>query len=230
MTYFNILGPTRIRKVIAEEGPFRGEQVGAQRDHKDGRCDARVGRTYRLLKVGHLDLASGLLHTHNLWTPGVVRWHGNAVMAVTASGKYYTTEKARYDGTDAVHDLTNDTIKYALYTNSLTPNFSTDTAYGAAPYTSNEIPNGSGYTTGGVTLGTKTISESPTGTLMFDAADPQWTSSTFSGVRAGFVYDNTLATKYAYALHNYGADYAVSAGTLTILLASTGVWYEDVTP
>lgn len=230
MANFNLLPQTRIRKVIADEGPMRGQQVGAQRDWKDGRMDARVGRTFRMLKVGHLDLASGLLHTRNLWTPGDVRFDAGAVMAITASGKYYTTEKARYDGTDAVHDLTNDVIKYALYTNSLTPNFSTDTAYGAAPYTSNEVPNGSGYTTGGATLGTKTISESPTGTLMFDAADPQWTTSTFNSVRGGLVYDNTLATKYALAFHNYGADYGVSGGTLTVLLASTGVWYEDVTP
>jgi hypothetical protein len=35
-------GPTRERKVIAEEGPRKGKTAAVQTDHADGRVDARV--------------------------------------------------------------------------------------------------------------------------------------------------------------------------------------------
>ena len=35
-------GPTRKRKIIAEEGPHRGTVGGVQTDHSDGRLDAHV--------------------------------------------------------------------------------------------------------------------------------------------------------------------------------------------
>src|SRR5215207_3070229 len=101
-------------------------------------------------------------------------------MAVTASGLYVKTFLDMHDGTDLNVDVINEAIKYALFTNTITPNFSTDTAYGVAPYNANEV-SGTGYTAGGVTLGTKTYTESPTGTVMFDSADPSWSSATFSG-------------------------------------------------
>ncbi len=35
-------GPTRIRPVIADDGPLAGRQVGKARDHADGRVDAKA--------------------------------------------------------------------------------------------------------------------------------------------------------------------------------------------
>jgi hypothetical protein len=35
-------GPTRDRKIIADEGPRKGKVAGIETDHKDGRQDARV--------------------------------------------------------------------------------------------------------------------------------------------------------------------------------------------
>jgi hypothetical protein len=35
-------GPTRERRVIAEEGPRKGKTAAIQTDHADGRVDARV--------------------------------------------------------------------------------------------------------------------------------------------------------------------------------------------
>jgi hypothetical protein len=153
-------------------------------------------------------------------------------MAITASGLYYLTFRDILQNDTAV-DLLADTIKMALFTNSLTaPNFDTNTGYGAAPYTSNEIPNGSGYTTGGVALANDTITVS-SGTLIYDADDPAWTSSTFSGVRGGGVYDDTITTPTAdpmIVFVNFGADYAVTAGTLTVQLAAGGLFSVDLTP
>jgi hypothetical protein len=153
-------------------------------------------------------------------------------MAVTASGLYVLTFKDMWDNTDFVFDWINDTVKFALFTNTITPNFSSDTSYGVAPYNANEIPTATGYTAGGVTLGTKTISESPTGTLMIDAADAQWTTSTFSGARCGLMWDDTATSPVdaAICLVNFGADYGVTSGTFTVQFAGTGIWTIDLTP
>lgn len=152
-------------------------------------------------------------------------------MAVTVSGLYINTHKKFWDGSDLVFDYVNDTVKVAMFTNAITPNFSTDTAYGAAPYNANEV-SGTGYTAGGVALGTKTISESPTGTLMIDAADSSWASSTITNARCALVYDATVASPVnaALCLVNFGADYSTSSGTFTIQWASGGIWTIDLTP
>jgi hypothetical protein len=154
-------------------------------------------------------------------------------MAITASGLYVVTWRRPFDGTDLVIDFVNDTVKGALFTNSVTnPNFSTDTAYGAAPYNANEV-TGTGYTAGGVTLAGKTVTESPTGTLMFDANDLAWTGATFSGARGLLIWDDTLASPTAdpvLCLVNFGADFGVTSGTFTVQLASGGIWTIDITP
>ncbi len=97
-------------------------------------------------------------------------------MAITASGLYVTSVIKMWDGNDVVFDWTNDTIKAALYTNSITPNFSSDVGYGASPYTSNEIANGNGYTTGGVSL-SSLAATAISGGFKFSSANPSWTAS-----------------------------------------------------
>lgn len=153
-------------------------------------------------------------------------------MAITNSGLYVVSWKRPFDGTDLVIDFVNDACKGALYTNTITPNFSTDTGIGAAPYTSNEV-SGTGYTAGGASLASKTVTESPTGTLMFDAADLSWTTATFSGARGLVIWDDTLTTPTAdpvLCLVNFGADFGVTAGTFTVQFSSSGIWTIDITP
>ena len=145
-------------------------------------------------------------------------------MAVTVSGLYVANFIDVFDASQTAFAYLADNVKMALFTNSITPNFSTDVAYSST----NEV-TGTGYTAAGVALSSKTISESPTGTIMFDAADPAWTSATFSSVRAGLVHDVTL-TNWSICLVNFGADYSVTAGTFTVQLASTGLFSLDVTP
>lgn len=152
-------------------------------------------------------------------------------MAVTVSGMYVTNWKAQNNGTDLLIDWVNDVIKFALFTNTLTPNYSTDSAFGSAPFTSNQV-SGTGYTAGGATLGSKTCTESPTGTIMYDAADPSWSGATFSSVRCGITHDTTLSiiVDPALSLTNFGADYAVTSGTLTVQLSALGLITIDITP
>ena len=103
-------------------------------------------------------------------------------MAVTVSGLFLPTWLDVLDTTQLALDLDLETHKVALFNNTITPNFSTDTAYGVGTYATNEI-TGTGYTAGGATLTTTTVTESPAGTLMWDAADVAWAGSTLTGVR-----------------------------------------------
>lgn len=151
-------------------------------------------------------------------------------MAVTVSGLFLPTWIDILDASQIAVNLDSETnIKVAMFTNSVTPNFSTDTAYAAAPYNANEV-TGTGYTAGGNVLTSTTVSESPSGTLMFDAADSSWTTSTISNARCALVYDNSLTPKAAIVLVNFGADYSTTAGTFTIQWASGGIFNIDLTP
>jgi hypothetical protein len=150
-------------------------------------------------------------------------------MAVTASGFFLVTWIDILDTTQLALDLDLETHKLALFTNSITPNFSTDTAYGAAPYNANEV-SGTGYTAGGAAITGTTVTESPTGTLMWDGTDTAWTTSTITNARCGLAYADALAGNNAILLINFGADYSTVAGTLTIQYAATGIGAIDLTP
>lgn len=150
-------------------------------------------------------------------------------MAVTVSGLYVLTFRDALGTTQLAIDLDLETHKLALFTNSITPNFSTDTAYAVSPYNANEV-SGTGYTAGGALLTSTTLTESPTGTIMWDAADTSWTTSTITNARCGLAYADALAGNNALVLINFGADYSTVAGTFTVQWASTGIATIDVTP
>lgn len=150
-------------------------------------------------------------------------------MAVTASGLFVPTWMDILDTTQLAIDLDLETHRVAMFTNTITPNFSTDTAYGVAPYNANEV-TGTGYTAGGALLTTTTVSESPTGTLMWDAADTSWVTSTISNARCALAYADALVGNNAIVLVNFGGDYSTTSGTFTIQWAAGGVLTIDLTP
>ena len=150
-------------------------------------------------------------------------------MAVTASGLFIPTWIDILDTTQLAVDLDLETHRVAMFTNSITPNFSTDTAYGTGTYASNEV-SGTGYTAGGALLTGTTVSESPTGTMRWDATDVSWASSTITNARCALVYADALAGNNAIVLINFGADYSTTAGTFTIQWASGGILTIDLTP
>jgi hypothetical protein len=151
-------------------------------------------------------------------------------MAVTVSGLFVATWTDVLDTTQLAVDLDLETHKVALFTNSITPNYSTDTAYGVAPYNANEIPGTGNYTTGGTVLTSTALSESPTGTIMYDAADTSWATSTISNARCALIYADALAGNNALLLVDFDADYSTSSGTFTIQWAATGIFTWDLTP
>ena len=123
------------------------------------------------------------------------------------------------------HHLDSDNIYIALYTSSATLNAATD-----GYITTNEVANGNGYTTGGNALASKTVGENSTSGV-FDAADPEWTSATFTA-RGALIYNKTLGdassnSRGAIAVLDFGGDFAVVGGTFKIILpapeASTAI-------
>lgn len=80
---------------------------------------------------------------------------------------------------DGTFDLDANTFKAALLTSAYTPNTETDDIWGDV--SANEVANGNGYTTNGVTMAGVTWTRATT-TVTFDANDVSWTGS-----GAGFV-------------------------------------------
>lgn len=150
-------------------------------------------------------------------------------MAVTASGLFVATWIDILDTTQLAVDLDLETHKVALFSNSITPNFSTDTAYGVAPYNANEV-SGTGWSAGGVALTGTAVSESPTGTLMWDATDVSEAGTTLTNARCALIYADALAGNNAIVLVNFGADYSTVSGTFGITWASGGIFTIDLTP
>ena len=120
------------------------------------------------------------------------------------------------------HHLDSDVIMIALYTSSATLNATTD-----GYITSGQVANGNGYTTTGVALTSKAVTEdtnsasTTAGSGIFDAADPQWTSATFTA-RGALIYNKTLGdassnSRGAIAILDFGGDFSVSGGTFKIV-------------
>mgnify|MGYP003118047100 CR=1 FL=1 len=112
------------------------------------------------------------------------------------------------------HHLDSDTIHIALYTSSASLDAATD-----GYTTSNEV-SGSGYSAGGVALSSKAVTENSTSGV-FDAADPEWTSASFTA-RGALIYNKTLGdassnSRGAIAVLNFGGDFTVAGGTFKIV-------------
>ena len=115
---------------------------------------------------------------------------------------------------DEQHDLVADTIKIALFTSSASLGAAT-TAYSS----SNEVANGNGYATGGVELTSRAVATSGT-TAYFDAADPSWTSATFTA-NGALIYNSSNSNK-AIAVLAFGGDFTVAGGTFQIVFPAAG--------
>ena len=120
-------------------------------------------------------------------------------------------------------DFDSDTIKVALVSSSYTPNQDTHDYWDDV--VSNEV-TGTGYTTGGATLASKTVTyDSASNVIVLDAADVTWSSSTITA-RYAVVYDDSGASNAAKALIGYvdfGSDQSSTNGNFTITWDSTGI-------
>lgn len=121
-------------------------------------------------------------------------------------------------------DWAADTIKIALVSSSYTPNQDTHDYWDDV--VANEIASGSGYTTGGLTLTSKTMTyDSGTNVITLDAADAVWSSASFTA-RYGVIYDASGATNAQKVLVGYidfGSDQSSSNAAFTVEFDATGI-------
>jgi hypothetical protein len=131
-------------------------------------------------------------------------------------------------------DWDGDTINVALVTSSYTPNQDTHDYWDDV--VANEVANGNGYTTNGITLTSKTpltMSEFPTGAyvaatnkIRLDAADVTWSSSTITA-RYAVIYDRSPASDATRPLLGYvdfGSNQSSSNGNFTITWDANGIF------
>jgi len=140
-------------------------------------------------------------------------------MAVTA--KWYGLNVKDQWGATPVNWVS-DTIKTSLHLVAYVPNQDTDEFFSAA---TNELTATGGYTAGGVTLGSKSLTyDSPTNEARLIAGNASWASATFT-CRIAVVYKSTgtAATSPVMGYVDMGADQSVSSGTFTIQWDATGV-------
>lgn len=149
-------------------------------------------------------------------------------MAISGSGLFVTTFVDILDTTQLAIDLDLETHKGALFSNSITPNYTTDTAYGVAPYNANEV-TGTNWASGGVALTGTTVTGSA-GTVIFDATDVSVASTTLTGIRGYLLYADALAGDRAILLVDFGADYATSNGTFGVTWSGSGIAVIDLVP
>ncbi len=136
------------------------------------------------------------------------KWYGQAF-----TGQWSATAARRVD-------WATDTIKVALVTASYTPDQDAHVFYSDL---TNEVPNGTGYTTGGATLAGKSVSyDSATNETRLLASASSWTVATFT-YRYAIVYKDTGAgaTSPLIAYFDTGGNQTVTLGTETITWDAT---------
>lgn len=115
-----------------------------------------------------------------------------------------------------------DVLKVMMCTSTYVPNQDTHRYKSSV---TNEI-TGTGYTAGGVTLTTPTITyDTATNTVKFTCDNPAWTTSTLTARFAVF-YDSTPATDATRPLlcyWDFGADVSSTAATFTLTIAAAGL-------
>jgi hypothetical protein len=118
-------------------------------------------------------------------------------------------------------DYDTDTIKVMLCTSTYTPD---QDAHIYKSSVTNEV-TGTGYTAGGITLASKTITYTgATNIITLDAADVTWATSTITA-RYAVIYDDTgtAGTSALIAYVDFGADVVSSGGNFTITWDATGI-------
>jgi hypothetical protein len=149
-------------------------------------------------------------------------------MAITVSFYGLTMEKiAEQVGSDV--NYLSGTVKLSLHTSSYTPNRDTDDFFNDA---TNEISAGSGYTAGGETLSSKTITyDSASDQVRWDAADVTWTFTASKTWRYGVMWIDTggaSSTDPLYALLAWDSDQTVST-PYTLQWDPAGILFIDTT-
>lgn len=126
-------------------------------------------------------------------------------------------------------DLDGATWKLSLHTSTMAPDRD---AWNFADDRTNEVANGNGYTTGGVTLASIALSYDATSDqVRLDFADPSWTFSASTSFQYGVAYIDTAgaaSTDPLMLLLDWGSTQTVT-GVYTLTIDSTGIYAIDFT-
>lgn len=131
-------------------------------------------------------------------------------------------------------DLDGDSIKVALFNNSVVPDqdaVNTATAYNAGTWlTANELSSGAAWAAGGVALAGKAINDGSPGVVFFDATDTaSGAGATMTNVFGCLVYDDTLTAtpgpaKAGICFNSFGGANSVTNGVFTIVWPANGIF------
>lgn len=118
-------------------------------------------------------------------------------------------------------DLNSDAIKVMLCSSTYVPD---QDAHQYKDVSVTGEVSGTGYTAGGATLSTPSVSYTGASNVFaFDGADVSWPSSTITA-RYAVVYDDTPATNKPLICYvDFGADVVSSAGTLSVAWDAAGI-------
>lgn len=126
--------------------------------------------------------------------------------------------------------LDSDTIRVALYNNSITPDqnvTAANTAYNAGVWANtNEITSSSNWPAAGVALTGQVVDASNNGIVFFDANDTaSGGSATLSNVQGCLVYDDSVTNvaDRGVCYNSFGGAQSVTNGTLTLVWNVNGI-------
>jgi len=146
-------------------------------------------------------------------------------MAWAGSGQFLLTIRDQWDPSALAIDLTAATIRMAIFDDSVTPNFDTNTAYAVAPWNAGEAAAGGGYTTGGLAITSKTYTVITAGLLAFDGDSfiGDITTGTFDA-RGLLIYCDSCAGNNALAAIDLGGTYNVVSSTFDVDWDPLGIY------
>lgn len=149
-------------------------------------------------------------------------------MAITVAFYGLTMEKIAEQVGNDVNYLTG-TVQLSLHADTYAPDRDTHDFFNDA---TGEVANGDGYTTGGATLASKTITyDSASDQVRWDAADVSWTFVASKTWRYGVMWIDTAGASTAdplYALLTWDSNQTVSTA-YTLQWDAAGILYIDTT-
>lgn len=150
----------------------------------------------------------------------------SAIFREWVAGPMFQASGTGYTGLDS------DTVKVALFNNSVTPDKDAavaSTGYNTGTWTTgNEVTDATNWVAGGRALASKTFTTPSTGVAMFDAADLAGGGNvTLANVYGCLVYDDTITAgtvaDQGVCFNYFGGVQSVTAGTFTVIWSANGI-------
>ena len=142
-----------------------------------------------------------------------------------ASGVYGPFLRDAITNTKAFALNASDTVKWQPVADAYTPDFD---AHDEEADITNEV-TGTGYTTGGVALGSPTFTIA-SGFATFDGTDIAHPATTLSSVEGLVLFDDTLAGDPLLCAIDFGATFNTVSGTFAVTWSANGIWRIDYVP